>query len=334
MAGFTLQLYLVIAFFIQNLSFLVLFLFPWGISWYLIYRKKGSNRYEAGLASISIILVIVGVLILLFGAGLSSPEFRNPTQNSTTTINMQLNLGCDNTSSFYSNKNASILNNIKSPLRLNESKINATSKDVSRNSSEYNATATITQDLRQNPLEMVGLVLGIVGLGLSIISVGMNNLFSIGSRKETHITKNCLYQDLFSFSRRYTKILECWDYIIIGFVWILFGAIPCIYGVFSSIYGLDIINFFGLLYISFGIILAGYGICVGPPKNFAKIVRKSRADLGYVPSGKISFISRWIGEGIISLGIIFVILGFRILKIDKIAAGNIVGHIKKRSEYL
>jgi len=179
---------------------------------------KKYNTSDTVIATLAIFLLFSGIIFFLLGVGLTSPLF---TTNVTTSNSI-------NTKIFFNEQNLSNPNtsgNIQIFNGINNSNV-----------SILNISTTLEPPTVVLDFGMLGLVIGIVSLGFSIVISAVSIILTIQkSYEESSLNKE--------------------EYRKISIIWIIFGIIIVIYGYVFSDQSSILMKLFGMLYLDFGLLL-------------------------------------------------------------------------------
>ena len=140
---------------------------------------------------------------------------------------------------------------------------------------------------------MLGIVLGVVSLGISLILSGIAYVLTI--------LKN--YED---------SVLTAKENSYIAVIWIVFGVIIILYGyIVSSLDLSHVINILGWIYLDFGILFGLYNFWIMVnEKSFYEKVRKATLDFKSPRQNNIMALTRvQIAWGILAMGAVVMIAG-------------------------
>lgn len=208
---------------ITNPLLFVLLLCPFLFSTLIecIWRKFKIN--DTTFALLSTLLIMTGVIFMLLGVGLSSPLLTNSSQKSGDSIN---------TIVYFNDQNLS-------DLKIDE---NTLIKGGSNNSklSILNISTTLVPKTPINDLGMLGIIIGVVSLGISLMLSGVAYLLTILKNYEN--------------SQLSTK-----EKFLIVAIWMAFGVLSILYGYYVHIENLSYaIMLIGLIYLILGILFGTY----------------------------------------------------------------------------
>jgi hypothetical protein len=194
----------------------ILLISPFGFSVFYECIQKKFTTSDTIIVTLSVFLLFSGAIFFLLGIGLTSPIFTTNV-SATNTINTKI---------FFNDKNLSLLNSTDSLQILG-----------GINSSNVSVLA-ITTTLEPTPTTfdfgMLGLFIGLVSLGISIILSAVSTILTISKSYET---SNLTYR----------------EYRNISIIWTIFGLFTLIYGYSISGFTSDLVKLFGIFYLDAGL---------------------------------------------------------------------------------
>jgi len=260
---------------VQQPLVIVLLLCPFALSTFFEGKWRKFYTNDLNFSVLSVLLIMSGVILMLLGIGLTSPLLNNTTQSS---------LGSINTIVFFNEQNLSDVNN-GSNLIANGSSISKISI--------LNITTTLEPKTPSTDFGMLGIVLGIVSLGISLMLSGIAYVLTILKNYEN-------------------SKLSHKENSLIGIIWIFFGVIIILYGYTISELNLsNVIKLFGWVYFVGGLIYSLFNFWImANEKTFYEIVKKATLDLKSPPPIFIMPLTRiQIAWGILIIGAVFLISG-------------------------
>lgn len=202
----------------------MLLLFPFALSTtFEAFRRKFKSN-DIIFATLSVLLIMSGVIIMLLGVGLTSPLLNNSTEKSVDSVN---------TIVYFDEQNVTDSKNTYSISSRNGN----TSKI-----SILNITTTFEQKSSINDFGMLGIVLGVVSLGISLMLSGIAYVISILNKYDN-------------------SKLRSRDNVIIAVIWIIFGILIIICGYSVSVTDLSsVIQVIGWLYLVLGLVYGCFNL--------------------------------------------------------------------------
>ena len=261
---------------IQQPQVIVLLLCPFALSTFCEGKWRKFKFNDLIFAILSVLLITSGVILMLLGIGLTSPIFNNTTHSSLGSINTVVFFNEQNLSDVKTGENILIVNG------SNNSKI-----------SILNITTTLEPKSPINDFGILGIVLGIVSLGISLIFSGIAYVLTIQKS----------YED---------SKLSAKENFLIAVIWFAFGIIIILYGYTVSELNLsNVIKLIGLIYLIFGLLLGlFYFYVMATEKSFEEVVKKATLDIkSPTPIIFMSFTRIQIAWGVLILGALVMMAG-------------------------
>jgi hypothetical protein len=194
----------------------ILLICPFGFSVFYECIQKKFTTSDTIIATLSVFLLFSGLIFFLLGIGLTSPIFTTNV-SATNTINTKI---------FFNDKNLPLLNSTDS-LQI-----------IGGIDSSNASVLAITTTLEPNPstfnFGMLGLFIGVVSLGVSIILSAVSTILTIYKSYET-------------------SYLTYREYRNISVIWTIFGLFTLLYGYSISGFTSDLVKLFGIFYIDVGL---------------------------------------------------------------------------------
>jgi hypothetical protein len=189
--------------------------FSFSVSLECIFKKFSVS--DTIISSLAVFLLFSGLFFFLLGLGLTSPLFTSNVSSSSS-INTKIVLNNQNLSLLNTTENVQFFNGFNNS-----------------NFSIINISTTVEPSKAALDFGTLGLIIGIVSLGVSIILSAISTILTIYKSYETSSLTN----------EEYRKI---------SIVWIIFGFVVLCYG--YSLSGLisALVKLFGILYLDLGLL--------------------------------------------------------------------------------
>ena len=242
----------------------ILLMCPFAFSVFFECMMKKYSRSDSIFATLCVFLLFSGFFLMLLGIGLSSPIF-------TTNVSASNSI---NTKIFFNNQNLSIQNTTGTAQIFNG--ISASNVSILNISTNLGPQSTAFD------FGMVGLVIGIVSLGVSVILSAVSTILTI--------TKSYTISQL--NNEQYRKIF---------IIWLIFGLIILFYGYLLSGLISDLMKLFGILYLDIGLLfIIIFSLAIHFEQNLSQKIQTAIAQLKAANQNtkKSRFSSNWLRDQI------------------------------------
>jgi len=208
------------------------------VTGYYVNKRYGSDWSDSFFAGVSVALIIIGFILALVGVMIfDCLGTTNLTENISIVENFHIVI--QDNSLFEANNTTMTISESKKYYLLN------------------------TSSIRENfppkgNLNNLGYAIGIIGLGLTFLSIGYNNLSNVENRRITEELRLIIIGNSYE-ARKIKKNLNSREYFVLSIIWISVGLIILAYGFLSAslIFPL-VINFIGILILTIGFLILVY----------------------------------------------------------------------------
>jgi len=222
------------------------------VSYFIEARIKRVGRKDAIFGSLSVILIIIGLIVACFGCFLLPNTQENIPDNSIIIQNSTSN------SSLF----ASIKSDETKNISVNESILTYSQQAVNTSNFIENVSSGNMGNSNAKPLfDEFALGLGVIGFGIALLAFGLGNLTAIESKYEFQELKTHVIEGPY-FARRFKKKLTPMDCMKIYGFWALIGLIIVITNLLTSqsTFLINIRIIIGFIFLIIGIIAIVYGL--------------------------------------------------------------------------